>query len=827
MTAVGPRPIRNDWIKLMNKLRSDAIHAANQGRFADAIKILGGSEGNPSDDLSCEILRVELLSRESGNLAKLDRLFAASPDFQDAAIMSARVLFSRQQMQECCDRYELATSSAELPTTDCLLRSIAREYVSEFKGHMATVGDADVARKALAWARREGLGEMVAVQALVDSFLHPAELGKCIEKLSNDRVFDVEQFAKSYSDRSERYRVLDALAYVESYRCSKRTAVLLCRRLEARKDYKAALVRLERYGEPAKDDYDHNSMLGSLYDRVKAGERALPYLNKALSLRPSNEALLDRVLRLEYDSLKKAPLRSTSAFDRHLKKKLENCQRKLAQAPKEIGARHNLARALMYAEDFKAAEHILAALRNEDRTNPAILWDYIRARKHRKTDPREILGLATDMISFETSHRVRHLHSEALRDTGDFEAALFALGDNWNTHESTAFEYVRTLFFAGKFREAEDLARELCAIFPGALKFPLLLAAALVEQGRAGEVALEAFPPAQEGERHLSLELPLIKCAVVREVDSFETSLACLDPIFGEMGVQCVRSSSNGSVFEFDRLLGVGTYPREPEFSGVLDNGPLVSVIMTTYNVGPFVKTAVHSILRQSYKNLELLIVDDCSSDETRSVLREIQETDSRVKLIFKTTNDGTYVSKNIGILHSRGEYIALQDSDDWSHPDRIAVSVQALLTRSKLIGLTTDWFRMSSDGKIVIKAGGQVSHGCCISLVFRRAAIEKLGFFDSVRIAADLEYIERMTLSYGPLSVARLRMPLLFGRARSGSLTASEEFGITRTGFTEPRQLYHFNSRQYHDRISSGESSFMPFPLIERRFNAPEIILP
>ncbi len=92
---------------------------------------------------------------------------------------------------------------------------------------------------------------------------------------------------------------------------------------------------------------------------------------------------------------------------------------------------------------------------------------------------------------------------------------------------------------------------------------------------------------------------------------------------------------------------------------------------MTSYNVEQYFGTAVRSILQQSYSNLELIIVDDASTDSTPQLLMEIERSDPRVKVILKTTNDGTYVSKNTGLLQAQGEIIALQDSDDWSHPDR------------------------------------------------------------------------------------------------------------------------------------------------------------
>jgi glycosyltransferase involved in cell wall biosynthesis len=250
---------------------------------------------------------------------------------------------------------------------------------------------------------------------------------------------------------------------------------------------------------------------------------------------------------------------------------------------------------------------------------------------------------------------------------------------------------------------------------------------------------------------------------------------------------------------------------------------------MTAHNAAAYVETAVRSILEQSYRNLELVVVDDASTDGTPNILEELERRDARLRTILKTGNDGTYVSKNVGLFQARGAYVALQDADDWSHPDRLAKSVAVLEARPEVVGLTTDWLRMTSDGEAVVKAGGQNAHVCCISLVFRREPVlRRVGFFDSVRIEGDMEFIRRMGLAFGPNAVLRLRWPLLFGRSRSDSLTASEEFGLTRTGYTEPRRLYQAAYKAWHAAIAAGDASpLLPFPLRERPFTAPSIMLP
>ncbi len=97
---------------------------------------------------------------------------------------------------------------------------------------------------------------------------------------------------------------------------------------------------------------------------------------------------------------------------------------------------------------------------------------------------------------------------------------------------------------------------------------------------------------------------------------------------------------------------------------------PLISIIMPVYNSQNYVKTAVDSILMQSYKNIEILCVNDCSTDNSLEVLNCIAETDSRVSVIDSPVNVGAGEARNLGIAQAKGEYITFVDADDTIEPD-------------------------------------------------------------------------------------------------------------------------------------------------------------
>ena len=98
----------------------------------------------------------------------------------------------------------------------------------------------------------------------------------------------------------------------------------------------------------------------------------------------------------------------------------------------------------------------------------------------------------------------------------------------------------------------------------------------------------------------------------------------------------------------------------------------LVSVIMPTFNASRYLADSIESILSQTYTNLELLITDDCSTDNTRNILKEFSERDKRVKVKYLKENSGPGVARNRSIERAKGRYIAFCDCDDRWMPDKL-----------------------------------------------------------------------------------------------------------------------------------------------------------
>lgn len=129
---------------------------------------------------------------------------------------------------------------------------------------------------------------------------------------------------------------------------------------------------------------------------------------------------------------------------------------------------------------------------------------------------------------------------------------------------------------------------------------------------------------------------------------------------------------------------------------------PLISVIIPTYNRVDLVGRAIDSVIQQSYKNLEILVIDDASTDNTKSFIKTIG--DSRIRYICHQTNGGGAKARNTGIAAATGDYVAFLDSDDVWLPDKIEWQIAAIENHSqpeKAVSYTQ--FKLDNNGDVTI----------------------------------------------------------------------------------------------------------------------------
>ena len=103
-----------------------------------------------------------------------------------------------------------------------------------------------------------------------------------------------------------------------------------------------------------------------------------------------------------------------------------------------------------------------------------------------------------------------------------------------------------------------------------------------------------------------------------------------------------------------------------------------ISVIIPTFNRGNLIRNSIKSVLNQTYKNLEVIVVDDGSTDNTKDVVDKLE--DERIKYIKLEENKGGSNARNIGIQNSIGKYISFQDSDDIYYPDKLEMQFKNII---------------------------------------------------------------------------------------------------------------------------------------------------
>lgn len=238
------------------------------------------------------------------------------------------------------------------------------------------------------------------------------------------------------------------------------------------------------------------------------------------------------------------------------------------------------------------------------------------------------------------------------------------------------------------------------------------------------------------------------------------------------------------------------------------DGGEKVTVLMATFNAATVVESALRSLSNQDYQNIEIIVVDDCSTDDTAEVVRKYAKTEPRLRFIQQETNEGPYRARNIGLTQGTGKYFTVNDCDDWSHPQKISTLVDAI-TGTDNVAVQGQLLRVSEKFGYKPKIRGYV-HPDQSSFMFRRAEIlSEVGGFDEHRFGADSEFAERIYAKYGRNRVRLLPEPFLFSdwspKSASGALTT----GITDGGLMAPvRNQY---KARYRRRHRSGENLIVP----------------
>lgn len=222
--------------------------------------------------------------------------------------------------------------------------------------------------------------------------------------------------------------------------------------------------------------------------------------------------------------------------------------------------------------------------------------------------------------------------------------------------------------------------------------------------------------------------------------------------------------------------------------------GPLVTVLIPTHNGADYLDTTLRCLHEQTWKNLEIIVIDDASSPDQVSAVERICERYAEVKLLLQDTNQGAYIARNTGLAVARGEFITVHDDDDWSHPQKIQVQAEHLQRNRKAAANMTRHAR-ASEGLVLTRINNNpaFSQPNFSSLMFRRTVVDKVGPWDVVNRGADSEFRDRLVLDQGEPIEVLLDAPLSFTRTHSTSLTAGE----MGRGYVDPARLLYLAAYQ------------------------------
>lgn len=251
-----------------------------------------------------------------------------------------------------------------------------------------------------------------------------------------------------------------------------------------------------------------------------------------------------------------------------------------------------------------------------------------------------------------------------------------------------------------------------------------------------------------------------------------------------------------------------------------------VSVILPVYKAETGLHVAVDSILSQTWSNLEVLIVDDCSPDNTYEVMKQYAAKDERVKIFQTPQNSGPYVARNIALQAATGEFVTVNDADDWSHEKKIEQQVRHLINEPNVIANTSEHARLTEELYLYRRGTpGRYIFPNMSSTMFRREPVmEKLGYWHSVRFAADGEFKRRLLKVFGKDSFVDLSTgPLSLPRQAVASLTSSSAFGYN--GFFMGVRKEYVESLEYHH--AHAPNVYYEFPESEQPFPVPEPMWP
>jgi glycosyltransferase involved in cell wall biosynthesis len=238
-----------------------------------------------------------------------------------------------------------------------------------------------------------------------------------------------------------------------------------------------------------------------------------------------------------------------------------------------------------------------------------------------------------------------------------------------------------------------------------------------------------------------------------------------------------------------------------------------VSVLMAAYNAEANIEAAMRSVLNQTWRNLELIVVDDASTDDTALIAERLAGEDSRVKLIRQAQNGGAYVARNAALAQATGRYVVVNDADDWAHPQKIEAQVCDMDAHNGIGANMTFRLRVDNEFLPVVRLDSpyvRLVHNDFSALMATRGQVLSMGGWDRVRFGGDTEFKQRLQANADSDPIRRIHqgVPLSLALFDDANLTGASATSL----FT-----YRFGARcEYQRSLADWHAAKRP-TVIER----------
>ncbi|MGE0742046.1 MAG: FkbM family methyltransferase [Hyphomonadaceae bacterium] len=385
------------------------------------------------------------------------------------------------------------------------------------------------------------------------------------------------------------------------------------------------------------------------------------------------------------------------------------------------------------------------------------------------------------------------------------------LWGGFSRHALAELEAIKLSSDASK-REIGDAAWTLASWYAaeGALERAhenLKIMRGVAKRPTPARVLLEAFCLTQLGKRdaarplleEVAAEQPDnldVKLALANALPDDAARLALINDVYARFELAPVRKADAGKRLAVDNLIADALAPAENATA-------LVSIIMPLFNAAATIGFALDGLLAQTWRNIEIIAVDDASSDETFAILEAYAQRDKRVRPMRQSQNQGAYAARNLGLTAAKGAFITVHDANDWSHPQKIERQARHLIANENFIGNHSNWARVVDDLVFVgkFRRKDKIIDWNPSSFMFRRSLLDLAGGWDRVRVSADAEFFRRAKRAsgaeIGPIPEVA---PLAFALDSMDSLT--------KTSATHGRTISYGVRREYHEAANHWRAS-------------------